>query len=83
MKITTARLKELEELGRSAMPMKAEFTELISKYERGIPDEALCFFNGGTEEWACVNGDFISQAESPIGFGSNFEEALDDFKKHI
>jgi len=51
------------------------------KNESGIPDDALCFFNGGTDEIACVNGDFISQAESPIGFGSNFEEALNDFQK--
>ena len=80
MKITTARLKELATQGRAAMPMKAELEELISKYNRNIPDEAVCFFNNGTDEWCCVFGDFISPAESPTGIGKTFEEALNDLK---
>ena len=51
------------------------------KNERGIPDSALCFFDNGRDGWACAKGDFISQTESPIGFGSSFDRALIDFQK--
>jgi len=41
----------------------------------GVPAHAACFFKDG-DAWCCVRGDFLNLQESPAGFGSDMEEAL-------
>lgn len=46
----------------------------------GIPHEAVCFFKDGNQ-WLCVRGDFKNLAESRVGFGENFEDAMNDLQE--
>ena len=43
--------------------------------QSGIPAHAACLFKDG-DAWCCVRGDFINLQESPAGFGTNMQEAL-------
>lgn len=47
---------------------------------RGIPHNAMCFFQDGGKKCA-VFGDFINLQESPFGFGDSFDEAFAGLQK--
>jgi hypothetical protein len=41
-----------------------------------IPDTAICFWREGVQ-WCCAFGDFISEQQSPIGYGETFDAAME------
>jgi len=56
--------------------------QLTDVVQSGVPAHAACFFKDG-EAWCCVRGDFINLQESPAGFGSDMEEALNALSADI
>ena len=59
---------------------------LLNQYpippERGVPDDAACFFKDGNA-WCCVRGDFTNLQESPAGFGETMDVALSDLHRQV